>query len=262
MLSRERVDYGACMGDEPDYRELVERVGDMIYTLDREGLFTYVNAAGLELLGYTADELIGRHFRTVLTPHSATIATDHFAQGLAGTESTPFFEVQVLRPDGGIVDLEVRAGNLYREGVLVGRQGVARDISALKALQAQVTEKSERLTLLENQARIAMDLYRRIGELTLTAPADPAGAERVLRSVEGSLARAQGEKLGLTAGDLEVVELLAQGCSNREIGERIHLSPSTVKDRVSKLMRVLGARTRAEVVAVATREGLITHDAH
>jgi DNA-binding NarL/FixJ family response regulator len=38
----------------------------------------------------------------------------------------------------------------------------------------------------------------------------------------------------------------------------VHLSPNTVKDRVSKLMRILDARSRAEVVAQAARRGLIT----
>jgi PAS domain S-box-containing protein len=247
----------AARGTEPDYRELVERVGDMIYTLDLAGAFTFVNSAGLTLLGYEADEILGRHFRTVLTPHSATVAADHFSRGIAGTESTPFFEVQAIREDGMVIDLEIRAGNLYRDGTLIGRQGVARDISALKALQAQVADKSERLELMQEQARVAMDLYRRIAELTLTGPADPQGTERALRSVESSLALATAEKVGLDAQDVRVAELLAQGCSNREIGEQIHLSPSTVKDRVSKLMRALGARSRAEVVAVATRKGLI-----
>jgi DNA-binding NarL/FixJ family response regulator len=105
-----------------------------------------------------------------------------------------------------------------------------------------------------------MDLYRRIAELTLGAPADPAGTERALRDVEDSLIRASAEKLGLDAQDLAIAELLAQGCSNREIGERVHLSPSTVKDRVSKLMRALDARSRAEVVARAARQGLIVGD--
>jgi DNA-binding NarL/FixJ family response regulator len=189
------------------------------------------------------------------------VAADHFSRGIAGTESTPFFEVQAIREDGVVIDLEIRAGNLYRDGTLIGRQGVARDISSLKALQAQVAEKSERLELMQEQARVAMDLYRRIAELTLTGPADPQGTERALRSVESSLALATAEKVGLDAQDVRVAELLAQGCSNREIGEQIHLSPSTVKDRVSKLMRALGARSRAEVVAVATRKGLIHVDA-
>ncbi|MCW3063403.1 MAG: signal-transducing histidine kinase [Solirubrobacterales bacterium] len=245
---------------EPDYRELVERIGDMIYTLDLDGRFTYVNSSGLALLGYEASELLGRHFASVLTGQSASVAADHFARGIDGTESTPFFEVQSVRTDGRIVDLEVRAGNLYREGRLVGRQGVARDISALKALQAQVAEKSERLALIEGQARVAMDLYRRIAELTLATPADPEATDRVLRGVEDSLIRASAEKLGLDQQDLAIAELLAEGYSNAEIGARVHLSPSTVKDRVSKLMRALGARSRAEVVARAARQGLFVGD--
>jgi PAS domain S-box-containing protein len=247
----------AASAPEPDYRELVERVGDMIYTLNLAGLFTFVNSAGLALLGYDADGIVGRHFGTVLTPHSGKVAADHFAHGIAGTESTPFFEVQAVRQDGAIIDLEIRAGNLYRDGKLVGRQGVARDITTLKALQAQVAEKSERLALLEEQARVAMDIYRRVAELTLTGPADPEGAERALRGVERSLALAAAEKLGLDSQDVRIVELLARGCSNREVGEQVHLSPSTVKDRVSKLMRALNARSRTEVVALATSRGLI-----
>jgi PAS domain S-box-containing protein len=251
--------YGANVGTlEPDYREIVERIGDMIYTLDLEGRFTFVNSAGLDLLGYRADELLGEHFTRVLTETSAAVAADHFAHGVAGTEATPFFEVQAQRSDGALVDLEIRAGGLHGAGgEIVGRQGVARDISALKSLQAQVAEKSERIALMEGQARIAMDLYRRIADLTLAAPSDPATTERALRSVEDSLIRASAEKLGLDQQDVAILELLAEGCSNREIGERVHLSANTIKDRVSKLMRALEARTRTEVVARAARQGLI-----
>ena len=220
------------MPNEPDYRDLLDRVGDMIYTLDLDGGFTYINSAGVAMLGYEAEELIGRNFREVLDPASVHVAIEHFQRGLAGTEATPFFEVQAVRKDGVRVDVEVRAGSLHRDGALVGRQGVARDISTLKRLQAEVADKSQRLALLEDQARIAMDLYRRIADLTFAAPVDPVGTGRALRDVEGTLAR---------------------GRSNREIGDAVHLSPSTVKDRVSKLMRILGARNRAEVVAQAAR---------
>jgi PAS domain S-box-containing protein len=246
------------MQNEPDYRELVERVGDMIYTLDIEGRFTFVNSAGLAILGYTADELLGRHFGDVLDPASAHVALEHFQRGLEGTESTPFFEVQVVRKDGVLVDAEVRAGSLFRDGELIGRQGVARDISTLKTLQAEVADKSQRLTLFEDQARIAMDLYRRIADLTLAAPADPEGTGRALRDVEDTLARVSAQKLGLDTQDVRILELLASGHSNREIAEAVHLAPSTIKDRVSKLMRILDARSRAEVVAKAARRGLIT----
>jgi PAS domain S-box-containing protein len=229
----------------------------MIYTLDLSGAFTYMNSAGLAILGYEPEEVIGRHFGEVLTPASAELALEHFQRGIEGTESTPFFEVQVVRKDGALVDMEVRAGNLYRDGDMIGRQGVARDISTLKQLQAEVTEKSQRLTLLADQARSAMDLYRRIAELTLAAPTDPEATGQALRDVEGTLARVAAQKLGLDAQDVEIIQLLGAGRSNREIGEHVHLSPNTVKDRVSKLMRILGGRSRAEVVAQAARRGLM-----
>jgi PAS domain S-box-containing protein len=242
---------------EPDYGELVEAAGDMIYTLDLSGAFTYMNVAGLAILGYEADELIGRHFSEVLTAASSELALEHFQRGIEGSESTPFFEVQAVRKDGTLVDMEIRAGNLYRDGEMVGRQGIARDIGTLKQLQAEVAEKSQRLTLLADQARSAMDLYRRIAELTLEAPSDPEATGRALRDVEGTLARVAAQKLGLDAQDVEIIQLLGAGRSNREIGEAVHLSPNTVKDRVSKLMRVLGGRSRAEVVAQAARRGLM-----
>jgi PAS domain S-box-containing protein len=245
--------------EKPDYEDLVEGLGDMIYTLDLQGRFTYINSAGLSLLGYGPDEILGRHFMEVLTSSSARVAREHFERGLAGTEATPFFEVQVVRSDGAVVDVEVRAGSLFRGSRLIGRQGVARDISTLKQLQAEVKEKSERLALLEDQARTAMDLYRRIADITLSAPQDPNGTERALRTVEGSLTRATAERLGLGGQDLEIIELLAEGCSNPEIAKRVHLSPHTVKDRVAKLMGVFEAHTRVEVVAKAARHGLIGH---
>ena len=245
------------MVEQPDYEELIEGLGDMVYTLDLEGRFTYINSAGLALLGYGPDEILGRHFTEVLTPASVRVAGEHFQRGLAGNETTPFFEVQARRPDGSTVDVEVRAGNLFRDDKLVGRQGVARDISMLKQLQAEVADKSERLALLEDQARTAMDLYRRIADLTLSAPADPEGTGRALRTVEDSLSRVTAERLGLSGPDLEIIDLLADGCSNAEIAQRVHLSPHTVKDRVAKLMGVFGARSRTEVVARAAREGLI-----
>jgi len=242
---------------EPDYRELVEQAGDMIYVLDLEGRFTYANAASYEMLGYPRERLLGRHFAEVLTTESQRVAREHFQRGLRGAELTPFFEVQAIRMDGELIDIEIRAASLFHNATLVGRQGVARDISQLKRLQAEVAEKSQRLVLLEDQARIAMSLYRRITELALDAPVDPVGTDRALRAVEGTLAVAVAEKHGLDPLDLKVIGLIARGLSNREIAADIHLSPNTVKDRVSKVMRALRARSRAEVVAYAASHGLI-----
>jgi DNA-binding NarL/FixJ family response regulator len=60
----------------------------------------------------------------------------------------------------------------------------------------------------------------------------------------------------LTPREREVLALIADGSTNREIADRLYLSPHTVKDHTSALYRKLGVRNRAEAVQRAERLGL------
>jgi DNA-binding NarL/FixJ family response regulator len=62
----------------------------------------------------------------------------------------------------------------------------------------------------------------------------------------------------LSAREREVVGLIAAGSTNREIAERLILSPHTVKEYTSGIYRKLGVRNRAEAVKRAQRLGLIS----
>jgi DNA-binding NarL/FixJ family response regulator len=61
----------------------------------------------------------------------------------------------------------------------------------------------------------------------------------------------------LTEREEEVLALVAQGLSNRQIGERLYISTKTVSVHVSNVLAKLGVSGRAEAVAVATRRGLL-----
>ena len=65
------------------------------------------------------------------------------------------------------------------------------------------------------------------------------------------------ETLSLTARQLEILRLVAQGMSNPEIAARLKLSDHTVKRHVANLLTRLGLSSRAAAAAYATREGLI-----
>jgi len=65
------------------------------------------------------------------------------------------------------------------------------------------------------------------------------------------------DALGITPRELEILELIAQGLSNREIAERAFVSENTVKTHSSRVFDKLGARRRTQAVQLAKEFRLI-----
>jgi len=65
------------------------------------------------------------------------------------------------------------------------------------------------------------------------------------------------EDLGITRRELEILELIAQGMSNREIAERLFVSENTVKTHSSRLFDKLGAKRRTQAVQMGKSARLI-----
>jgi DNA-binding CsgD family transcriptional regulator len=65
------------------------------------------------------------------------------------------------------------------------------------------------------------------------------------------------QQLGITARELEILEAIAAGLSNREIAERLFVSENTVKTHTARLFDKLSARRRTQAVQRAKEEGLI-----
>ena len=61
----------------------------------------------------------------------------------------------------------------------------------------------------------------------------------------------------LTRRERDVLTLLALGHTNREVGELLHISTRTAEFHRASIQRKLGARSRAELVRVATAAGLV-----
>lgn len=63
--------------------------------------------------------------------------------------------------------------------------------------------------------------------------------------------------LGLTPRELEILELIAAGLSNREIAARVFVSENTVKTHSSRVFEKLGAKRRTQAVQLGKEFGLI-----
>jgi DNA-binding NarL/FixJ family response regulator len=87
----------------------------------------------------------------------------------------------------------------------------------------------------------------------------PAITGTVMRALAGQLRRTIRPALvdGLTEREREVLQRVALGESNAEIGAALHISPATARTYVSRLLAKLGARDRAQLVVIAYESGLV-----
>ena len=83
---------------------------------------------------------------------------------------------------------------------------------------------------------------------------DPNLAARVLGRREPSESKDE----DLTPREKEILQLVAQGCSNREIGERLYISEGTVKNHLSHVYAKVSARSRTEALRRARERGLLS----
>jgi ATP/maltotriose-dependent transcriptional regulator MalT len=84
-----------------------------------------------------------------------------------------------------------------------------------------------------------------VREVTVPAPAEFVRDQRRV------------EALGLTPREIEILEMIAAGLSNREIAERGHVSENTVKTHSSRVFSKLGARRRTQAVQLGKEFRLI-----
>lgn len=109
----------------------------------------------------------------------------------------------------------------------------------------------------ETQLRLALDDLRELGASAAAAVVARRLRERGVRGLPRGPRRSTRENpAGLTARELEVLALMAEGLRNTEIAERLFLSTRTVDRHVSAVLRKLSVRTRAQAGAEAVRLGL------
>jgi HD-GYP domain-containing protein (c-di-GMP phosphodiesterase class II) len=163
---------------------------------------------------------------------------------------------------------------------------------ALAPLAAIVVQHRERLdgsgypgglsgTSISHQARIlgAADAYQSLREPRSYRPAwpadeaagelraevragrlDPEAAEAVLGAAGHRVPRRRGGPRGLTQREVEVLRLLARGLSNKEIADRLVISPKTVGNHVEHIYAKAGCSNRAAAGLFAMRHGLLPEE--
>jgi len=151
-LQQQTAAFNAALAEsEKKYRSLVETSQELIWSIDIQGILTFVNTAAKRIYGYEPPEMIGRRFTEFLLPQQKTRQIEIFAQLLARTSIQPQtpnspYEIEQVRKDGTPVHLRVNSIiNQAENGAILGLCGTATDISDHKRSEEALQEATDQL---------------------------------------------------------------------------------------------------------------------
>ena len=129
----------ALRASEEKYRQVVENAHDIIFTIDTEAYCTSMNRAGQNISGFVADTPRGIHLTRLVVPEQIDSALRQLQRVLAD-ETVPRFELDIMTSQGKRRTLELDVRAIRIEDRIVGAQGIARDVTVRKELEAQLRQ--------------------------------------------------------------------------------------------------------------------------
>ena len=144
--------------DKERYRTLVENASDIVFRTDNSGNFTFVNPAGIRITGYEKEEMMGKHYPTLIHPDMRDEAMKFFGrQFVKGIQNT-YLEYPLLTKEGHKLWFGQNTQLIFEDDHVVGFQAVARDITDRKQAEESLREQEIKLSSIFRAAPVGIGM--------------------------------------------------------------------------------------------------------
>ena len=172
-ITRRKMVEKSLKDSESKFRNLVETTPDMIWEIDKNGIFTYISPQCSFILGYTPQEIIGKNMFSFIEPGAVERIKKLFKAHIKNFTKINTLEVPAYHRDGTELTLEIRSvrasDNKDNNG---GFQGTARDITertmATNQLKTSIKEKDILLQEIHHRVKNNMQIISSLLNLQIT----------------------------------------------------------------------------------------------
>jgi PAS domain S-box-containing protein len=223
------------------YQQLLDALQEGIWEVDREAYTSFVNPRMAEMLGYSAEEMLGRHLFSFMDEAGIKICKRNLERRRLGIYEQHDFEF--LRKDGSRLYVSMATSALYdEEGNYTGALAGVQDITE----RVQAEERLEEAAAAAERERLARDLHDAVTQSLFSV----AAIAEALPSV-WERDRAEGQR------GLEDLRRLTQGALAEMRSLLLELRPSALTEHklevlLHQLTEAMTSRTRIPVIAQVT----------
>ena len=160
---------------EARYRNLFENANDIIYVHDLEGNYISVNKAAERVFGFPRDEALGMNLNQIAAPEHLERARQHLRKKIEGCEEQTSYEMDCFTKDNRRLTLEINSTVVRKDGIPIGVQGIARDVTERKQAERALQESEAKFRTL---AETASDAIITVDDRAIISFVN-AGAEKI-----------------------------------------------------------------------------------
>lgn len=150
---------------ERQYREVIEGASDMIYELNQDGKFTFVNPVMESLTGYSREELMQKYFYEIIDESHRNEIIDFYKYQRNNRQELSYLEVPVLSKRNDVVWVGQNVRMFFKENWVWKVSVIARDITDRKGAENALRESESKFRTLAEHAPIAIFQTTDLGQL-------------------------------------------------------------------------------------------------
>lgn len=153
-ISKEVAD--ALRASEEAYRDLVENINDVIYTINDAGDVTFANSAVARIIGYTPEEVRGKNIRDIIHPDDLPVELTRIEEIKRGIIKPS--DWRAITKDGEIRWVRSVSQAIFQDGRYAGLHGVVSDITERKLAEEAIRESENKFRQIFDKANDGIEI--------------------------------------------------------------------------------------------------------
>ncbi len=137
---------------EAQYRDLVENINDIVFSLNKEGIITFISSAVEKSTGYKTGELIGKPFTEFIHPEDLSLALKNFHN--LSVKKSALSEYRIITKSGEYRSLSASSTGIFDQSEFIGIRGILTDISEKKVADEKLKIQTHLLNETQHLARL------------------------------------------------------------------------------------------------------------